>query len=156
MLLIWRCCRLLLCFCDGFARYCLKGFLVNDRWDLNPRALPWGGRKLHPIAKGRADCLTHPVNGDIADEDTTLVLKGTHAVLLSCLCCHMLHEIPPHSARSLIPISRAELAMTGMEESSCSSAPVTGKRMPGIASPTAIARTPSEKIRFCLIARMAW
>ena len=28
-------------------------------------------------------------------------------------------------------INRAELAITGREESSCSSAPVTGKRMPG-------------------------
>src|SRR5581483_2044767 len=61
-----------------------------------------------------------------------------------------------HSTRSLIPIIRAELAMTGMEESSCRSAPVTGKRMPGMASPTAIASTLREKIRFCLIARMAW
>jgi hypothetical protein len=65
------------------------------------------------------------------------------------------HEMPAHSARSLIPISRAELAMTGMEESSCKSAPVTGERMPGMASPTAIASTLNEKIRFCLMARIA-
>ena len=66
-----------------------------------------------------------------------------------------MHHEMPHSACSLIPINRAELAITGREESSCKRAPVTGKRIPGMASPTAIASTESEKIRFCVMARIA-
>jgi hypothetical protein len=33
---------------------------------------------------------------------------------------------------------------------------VTGDKMPGMASPTASASTPSEKTRLCLMARSAW
>jgi hypothetical protein len=58
-------------------------------------------------------------------------------------------------AWSFTPISRAEFAITGIEDSSCRSAPVTGNKMPGIASPTATASTLREKMRFCRMARMA-
>src|SRR5437773_2297929 len=45
--------------------------------------------------------------------------------------------------------------MTGMEESSCRSAPVTGERMPGMASPTAIASTLNAKAACSSAARTA-
>ncbi|OLE08271.1 MAG: hypothetical protein AUG82_01525 [Ktedonobacter sp. 13_1_20CM_4_53_11] len=45
--------------------------------------------------------------------------------------------------------------MTGMEESSCRSAPVTGERMPGMASPTAIASTLNAKAACNTAARTA-
>lgn len=49
-------------------------------------------------------------------------------------------EVPPvfplpYSSCSRNPISRAELAITGIKDNSCKSAPVTGARMPGIANP---------------------
>lgn len=55
----------------------------------------------------------------------------------------------------MTPINRAELAMTGREESSCKSALDTVRRMLGMTSPTAIASAESEKIRSYVVARIA-
>ena len=56
--------------------------LWKARQHLNPRVLPWSWCELDRIAKGCADCFTHPLYGEIADEDTLLVLKSTHRFLL--------------------------------------------------------------------------
>ena len=77
-----RCGSLLLGRCDRNTRHFLKGFLVNDWWDLDQRTLSQDGRKLNRIAKGAACRLTHPVNGEIADKDTVVVFKGTYGFLL--------------------------------------------------------------------------
>ncbi len=59
--------------------------LWKARQHLNPRTLPWSGRKLDRLAKGYADCFTHPLYGGVADKDTLLVLKCTYGFLL-CWC----------------------------------------------------------------------
>src|SRR6266446_4068438 len=151
--------RRLLCRCNGLARHPLKHFLIYGRRDFNPRPLTGDWRQLDHIAKGCMYRFTYPAKSNITHDDGTLVLKRTHGVLLlwgSRPLTGRHDQILAQSARSRMPISRTELAMTGREESSCRSAPVTGRRMPGIASPTAMASTESEEIRFCLIARMAW
>src|SRR6266849_5998112 len=147
---------LFLCRGNRRARHFLKGFLIYRKPRLNSRALTYDRCIPDPIAKGRTDRCTYLLNGNITYDNAMLVFKRTHWLLLFCDLSHVCSSHACHSVRSLIPINRAELAMTGMEESSCRSAPVTGNRMPGMASPTAIASTLREKIRFCLIARMAW
>ena len=47
-----------------------------------------------------------------------------------------------------------ELAITGIEDSSCSIAPVTGVSILGTVSTTAIASTPREKTSLCLMVAM--
>src|SRR2546429_5720048 len=107
-LLIWRRFKPLLSCCNRRARHLLKGSRIHCRWNLDPRALSDDWRILDRTSKCSADRVTHLVNGEIAHDDTMLILKCTHTVLLcrslflsSHMRCLLIRLVP--SSRSAGP-----------------------------------------------------
>ncbi len=86
------------------------------------------GEEVNPVCRSRLLAHNTRTERAVTDLCAALMLDGTHGGNLLSAHTPRSPRSPRSSARSRTPMRRAELAMMGIDESSWSSAPVTGER----------------------------